>query len=111
MARKWSELFAQLSPERQARAKAAAERMRRELPLVEVRRQLNLSQQALAERMGVSRSHVSRFERQSGTHLRDLRRLVEAMGGELEITARFPDGQIRLDRWERNLPAADVQRD
>jgi hypothetical protein len=41
-------------------------------------------------------------------HLRDLRRIVEAMGGELEITARFPDGEIQLDQWERGLRAAEV---
>jgi DNA-binding transcriptional regulator YiaG len=110
VARKWSELVARMSPESKARVAAAVERMKREIPLIEVRRQLNLSQQALAERMGVSRSSVSRFERQSGMHLRELRRIVEAMGGELEITARFPDGEIRLDEWERNLPTAEIQR-
>jgi transcriptional regulator with XRE-family HTH domain len=110
MANKWRDLIAKMPPERQARIAAAVERMQRELPLVEVRRQLNLSQQALAERMGVSRSSVSRFERESGVHLRDLRRIVEAMGGELEITARFPDGEIRLDEWERTLPEAEIQR-
>jgi transcriptional regulator with XRE-family HTH domain len=109
MARKWRELFAKMSPESQARALAGAERMRREIPLIEVRRQLNLSQQALAERMGVSRASVSRFERRGGIHLRELRRIVEAMGGELEITARFPDGEIRLDQWERGLSTAQIQ--
>jgi DNA-binding transcriptional regulator YiaG len=107
MARNFRELVARMSPESQARAAAAAEKLRKELPLVEVRRQLNLSQQALAERMGVSRASVSRFERQSGVQLRNLRRIVEAMGGELEITARFPDGEIRLDQWERRLAMAE----
>jgi transcriptional regulator with XRE-family HTH domain len=110
MAHKWRDLFAKMPPESRARALAAVERMKREIPLVEVRRQLNLSQQALAERMGVSRSSVSRFERQSGMHLRDLRRIVESMGGELEITARFPDGEIRLDEWERGLSVAEAPR-
>ena len=110
MAKKWRDLVARMPAESQARAVAAAERKRRELPLVEVRRQMNLSQQALAERMGVSRASVSRSERHSRMHLRDLRRIVEAMGGELEITARFSDGEIRLDRWERELPLAEVER-
>lgn len=101
MAKKWRDLMATMPPESRARARAAAERMRREFPLVEVRRQLNLSQQAVAEKAGVSKATVSRLERQSGARLRELRRYVEAMGGELEITARFADGEIRLDPWER----------
>jgi DNA-binding XRE family transcriptional regulator len=101
MAKKWRDLIAKMPPESRARARAAVERMRRELPLVEVRRQLNLSQQTVAEKAGVSKATVSRLERQSGRRLRELRRYVEAMGGELEITARFADGEIRLDQWER----------
>ncbi len=29
-----------------------------------------------------------------------LRNFVKAMGGDLEITARFPDGDIRIDRFD-----------
>jgi DNA-binding XRE family transcriptional regulator len=101
MAKKWSELVARMSPEDRARSAARTERMLRELPLIEVRRQLNLSQETVAGLMGTSRSGISRLERRSGIHLQELRRYVEAMGGELEITARFPDGEIRLDAWER----------
>jgi hypothetical protein len=28
-----------------------------------------------------------------------LRRFVEAMGGELEIIARFPDGTVRINQF------------
>lgn len=29
-----------------------------------------------------------------------LRRFVEAMGGELEIIARFPDGMVRITQFQ-----------
>lgn len=30
-------------------------------------------------------------------HTSTLRQVIEALGGELVITARFPDAQVRLD--------------
>jgi hypothetical protein len=30
-----------------------------------------------------------------------LRHVVEAMGGELELEAVFPDGRVRLTRYEK----------
>jgi transcriptional regulator len=104
MAKKFSELVARMSPESRARSAALAEQRMREMPLVEVRRRLNLSQEAVADKMGTSRSSVSRLERRSETHLCELRRYVEATGGKLEITARFHDGEIRLDEWAQRLP-------
>ena len=31
------------------------------------------------------------------THYRNLRRYIEALGGKLEITARFPDASVVID--------------
>lgn len=50
------------------------------------------------------------LERQTGARLRELGRYVQAMGGELEITARFPDGEIRLDQWSRRVEAREAER-
>jgi DNA-binding XRE family transcriptional regulator len=100
MARKFRELMADWSPARVAAVEARTQDMLREMPLVELRRQLNLTQDALAAALGTSQASVSKLERRSDIYLSTLRRYVEAMGGELEITARFPDGAIRLDQWE-----------
>jgi hypothetical protein len=35
-----------------------------------------------------------------------LRRFIQAMGGELDIVARFPDRQIRIDQF--SAPGAEV---
>ena len=32
-------------------------------------------------------------------YISTLRGYVEAMGGELEIVARFPDGDVRIDQY------------
>ena len=100
MARKFSELVARMSPESRARSKALAEQMLRDMPLVELRQARNFTQAELAEALGTSQASVSKLERRSDMYLSTLRRLVQAMGGELEITARFPDGEIRLGQLE-----------
>ncbi len=108
MAKKWSELASKMAPEQRARAAERANEILREMPLVELRRQLNLTQEALAEALGTSQASVSKLERRSDLYLSTLRRYVEALGGELEITARFADGEIRLDRWNPEPASAET---
>lgn len=96
MARKFSELVARMLPESRERSRVLAEQMLRDMPLVELRQARNYTQAELAAALGTSQASVSKLERRSDMYLSTLRRLVEAMGGELEITARFPDGEIRL---------------
>ena len=65
--------------------------------LRELRAVLGFTQEALANRLGVQQAAVSRLERRSDITLSSLRRYVEALGGQLEITVRTPDGeQLRL---------------
>jgi hypothetical protein len=40
------------------------------------------------------------MERRTDMYISTLRQFVVAMGGELEITARFPDGAIRIQQFE-----------
>lgn len=103
MAKKWRDLVARMPPERRRAVAARVERRMRELPLIEVRRQLNLNRKAVADRMGTSRSSITRLERESEIHLPELLRYVEALGGELEITARFPEGDVPLHEWVRRV--------
>jgi transcriptional regulator with XRE-family HTH domain len=104
MARKFSELVARMTPESRTRSRALAEQMMREMPLIELRQARNFTQSELAEALGTTQASVSKLERRSDMYLSTLRRLVEAMGGELEITARFPDGSIRLGQLEVSDP-------
>lgn len=77
--------------------------MLRELPLTELRRQREISHEALAKTLGTTPTRVGRLEYRSHLYLTSLRRYVEAMGGTLEITARFPDGEIRLHEWQAQV--------
>lgn len=67
--------------------------------LREIRGAYGLNQTALAERLHVSQSRVSRIERGDldRTEVATLRAYVRALGGELEVTARFGDKRIPLE--------------
>lgn len=65
------------------------------LQLIEARQAAGLSQEQLAERLGVSQAQVARLEKQGydAYTLTSLRRYVEALGGNfiLDVTVRFID--------------------
>jgi transcriptional regulator with XRE-family HTH domain len=83
----------------QALAARKARAMMRELPLHELRAARRLSQEALAAMLKTGRSSVSRLESRTDMYVSTLRRYIEALGGELEIIARFPDGTVRITQF------------
>jgi len=85
-----------IGPRRVKRAKQAARRKMEAMLLGEVRKQLGFTQTSVAKAMGVSQSALSQVESQNDLQLSTLRRLVKALGGELDIIARFGDRSIVL---------------
>ena len=68
--------------------------------LSELRRSVGMSQTELAERMDIQQASVSKIEQGRDLRMSTLRSLIKAMGGELTIAARFPDGsekRLNLD--------------
>jgi len=100
MAKKFRTIREKMDPERQERIRKRTEELLAELPLQELRQARALSQQELAEVLGLNQATVSKLERRTDMYLSSLRRFVEAMGGELEISASFPDGKVRIQLFE-----------
>jgi transcriptional regulator with XRE-family HTH domain len=100
MATKFRAIREKMSPERQERIRKRTEELLAELPLQELRQARALSQQELAEVLGLNQATVSKLERRTDMYLSSLRRFVEAMGGELEVSANFPDGKVRIQLFE-----------
>jgi transcriptional regulator with XRE-family HTH domain len=100
MARKRSTIKEKMDPAWQERIRKRTEELLAELPLQELRQARALSQQELAEVLGLNQATVSKLERRTDMYLSSLRRFVEAMGGELEISANFPDGKVRIQLFE-----------
>jgi transcriptional regulator with XRE-family HTH domain len=99
MAKKFSDLVAKMSPERRARAQARAQEIMTEMALQELRRARELSQAQLAEALGEKQPNISQLEQRTDMYVSTLRKYIEAMGGELEIIARFPEGAIRIKQF------------
>jgi DNA-binding transcriptional regulator YiaG len=94
--RSFAELRARMSPEAQAKAATEAQRLAEEMDLAEVRRALRLSQDELAQTLRIGQGSVAKIERRADMYVSTLRRFIEAMGGELEIVARFPDHAVKI---------------
>ena len=67
--------------------------------VVQQRRARDLSQATLAEALETDQGSISRLEQRTDMHISTLRRYVEALGGTLDIVARFPDGDVRITEF------------
>lgn len=79
-------------PRRKKIAKRTNLLIAEEMTMRELRKARQLTQADLAKELGVKQEQVSRIEQRSDIHLSTLMRHVEAMGGELIVTAKFPRG-------------------
>lgn len=81
--------------------KRAAELIAEEMTLQELRKAKQKSQQAIAEQLHVKQAEVSKIERRVDMYVSTLRNYVQALGGSLEIVARFPaSGSVRITQFE-----------
>jgi transcriptional regulator with XRE-family HTH domain len=84
--------------------------------LQDLRKSRDLTQETVAALLGVNQENVSRLERRNDLLLSTLRDYIGAMGGELDIVARFPDrppiqlGALFLDKASFATPEQDGQR-
>jgi len=99
MARKFAELEAKMSGEAIARSDALYKKMIAEMALHELRRARGISQEKLAEALGIKQPNVAKMEKRTDTYISTLRATIEAMGGTLDIVARFPDGKVRIKNF------------
>ncbi len=93
MAKKWNELKRRMSPAAQARVDARVKQTLTSMPLAEIRKAITMTQTDLAAKLDVSQGSVSKIESAADMYLTTLRRYVEALGGQLHLTAVFPDGR------------------
>jgi DNA-binding XRE family transcriptional regulator len=96
MAKKFSELRAKMSPDSRQRSDAIAQTMLAEMPLNELRQARGLSQKMLADVLHVQQPSIAKLEKRTDMYISTLRSHIEAMGGELEVVAKFPDGSIKI---------------
>jgi plasmid maintenance system antidote protein VapI len=74
-----------------------------ELLVGELRKMAGKSQGELARTLGIKQPSVSKLEKQSDMQISTLRRIVEALGGELEMLARFPKGAVQIGQVNKRV--------
>jgi len=91
MVRTLNEVVASLPRRERLKIEARAHTLiAEEISLRDLRKAIGKTQATVARRLGVGQEAVSRLEMRGDMHLSTLRSMLEAMGGELELIARFP---------------------
>ena len=72
-----------------------------EMPLQELRNARGLSQKMLAEALHIQQPAIAKLEKRTDMYISTLRSHIEAMGGDLEVIARFPDGNVRISNFSQ----------
>ena len=99
MAKNFRELEAKMSPEARARSDAKTRKMIGEMALNELRQAMGITQERLAKALRINQAGVSKIESRSDIFVSTLRKAIEAMGGKLEIRAKFPAGEVRIRQF------------
>jgi transcriptional regulator with XRE-family HTH domain len=106
--KKWSELRSRIpAGHRQATDRKLAAALK-EMPLHRLREARRLTQKQIAEAMHIDQSRISKIERRTDVYLSTLRNFVSALGGELELVARFHDGRVKISSFSDGELAGTV---
>ncbi len=99
MKKKFAHLRKQMPTAQQERAAARTLAMIESMALADLRRARELSQETIATAMHLRQPDISKLEKRTDTYVSTLWQYVEALGGKLEIVARFPDVDVRITQF------------
>ena len=92
MATDFLDFMASLPQDRRERIEARTREMAAAIRLAELRKQQNLTQKQMAERIHTSQANISKLESRADVHLSTLRQYVHALGGKLDVQVVMPVG-------------------
>ena len=75
------------------------------MPLEGLRDAKQLTQVQMAQLLKVSQGAVSKVERRTDMFVSTLRNYVRAIGGDLQIRAVFPEGDVLIDQFRELKPS------
>jgi transcriptional regulator with XRE-family HTH domain len=101
MSRTFNHLRNKLSPAARERAHRLAQKYEAEMALDELRVARDLTQEHLAQLLGIKQAAVSKMERRADMYISTLQSMVRAMGGELRIQAVFPQGRVEINQFRK----------
>ena len=93
-----SELFSKhLTAKQMAEGRKWAAKEATKIQLKQLRKSLGITQKQLADSLKISQPVISVMESREDYQLTTLRRVIKALGGELDIIARFPDRIVAIE--------------
>ncbi len=95
----WSTLKSKMNDEQRRRSEEKLAGMKAEMVLAELRKHTGMTQQELADILGVSQPTLSGQEHQDDMEVSTLSRYIAALGGQLELIVHMPKGDIRLTQF------------
>jgi DNA-binding XRE family transcriptional regulator len=99
MAKNFKELQDKMPREARLRSEASAAKMISEMGLAELRAAMDMTQESLANALHVKQASISKMERRSDMYISTLSKIIEAMGGELQIVAKMPNGNVKIRQF------------
>ena len=111
------EIIAALPENERRRVEARAEQLiAEEMSLQDLRKAIGKTQVIVAKRLKVGQDAVSKLEARGDMYISTLRGFLKAMGGELELVAKFPNRPpVRIEelgparpRQKRERPAGGI---
>lgn len=104
MAKSFKKLRNKMSPEARGRVDRRVRETLLEMTLQELRQKVSgKTQVELAELLEVTQGAISQLEGRHDILLSRLAKYVRALGGELELVARFPDADVRITQFDEKL--------
>ena len=101
MAKNFKVLRDKMSPAAREGSAREYERLVKEMPLQTLRAARELTQENLANVLRVKQSEISKIERRTDMYVSTLASYIKAMGGQLEVRAVFPAGEVvRINQFE-----------
>ena len=94
--KKWADVRRQLSPAREMATREWVAQRVLEADLASMRKLVGKTQEQVSASAAIAQGELSKLERREDHLVSTLRRYVAALGGELDIIARFGDKMIKL---------------
>jgi DNA-binding XRE family transcriptional regulator len=106
MSHKWKDIRKPLSPEAEARIQRGVTEAATVMTLHQLREARSLTQVNLAKVLQINQGAVSKMEKRTDMYVSTLRNFIQAMGGQLQVKAIFPEGEVQIDQFE-TVPEID----
>ena len=103
MAKSFKKLRDKMSPNVRERVDHRVRNTLLEMSLQELRQKVSgKTQVELAELLDVTQGAISQLEGRHDVLVSKLAKYVRALGGDLELVARFPDADVRITQFDGN---------